>query len=73
MERWLSEHEFLVDNEITIADISAACELYQGKFIAMDLNQWPKVSAWLKRIVEDIPEVNEMHILMRKLAAISLK
>ena len=27
MERWLNENNYLCGNEITIADISAACEL----------------------------------------------
>lgn len=43
MERWLNENTYLCGNEISIADLSAACELVQGKFIEIDIKPWPQV------------------------------
>ena len=73
MERWLSEHTYLCGNEISIADLSAACELIQGKFIEIDLKLWPLVSVWLEKIISGIPEVSEVTKPMLKLAEMSLK
>ena len=73
MERWLSEHTYLCGNEISIADLSAACELIQGKFIEIDLKPWPLVSEWLEKIISGIPEVSEVTKPMLKLAEMSLK
>eukprot|EP00347_Sterkiella_histriomuscorum_P008931 403343194 len=61
MERWLTENIFLTGHQMTIADISAACELSQTRFIALDLSQWPKVQAWFNKIVVENPVVNEVH------------
>jgi glutathione S-transferase len=44
---------------MTIADISAACELDQSRFIALDLTKWPKVKAWLHYMIEETPEMLE--------------
>ena len=73
MERWLSENTYLCGNEISIADLSASCELIQGKFIEIDLKPWPLVSAWLDKIIFGIPEVSEVTKPMLKLAEMSLK
>ena len=73
IERWLNENKFLCGNEISIADLSAACEIYQTKFIELDLSKWPKTKEWIKRVVEDDPIVFEIHKPMIKLAAVSVK
>lgn len=73
MERWLSENTYLCSNEITIADLSAACELIQGKFIEIDLKKWPLVSAWLEKVIFGVPEIAEVTKPMLKLAQISIK
>ena len=44
MERWLTLNgKYLCGPEITIADLSAAHELDQTKFIEYDLTPYPKV------------------------------
>jgi glutathione S-transferase len=58
---------------MSIADLSAACEMYQGMFIELNLSKWPKTQAWLKKMVEEIPEMLEVHQPMIKLAQVSLK
>jgi glutathione S-transferase len=37
MERRLSETKYLCGDEMSIADLTAACELIQGKFLRLDL------------------------------------
>ena len=60
-------------DEISIADISAACELFQGRFIQLDLAKWPKVQAWEKALIYGVPELLEVHQPVMKLAEQSLK
>ena len=55
MERWLSEREFLCGNQKTIADISAAHEIDQTKWAQYDLSKWPKVKAWLHKMIDEDP------------------
>ena len=73
MERWLTVNPYLCGQLMTLADISASCELIQTKFIDMDLSKWPKTQAWLKRMIYDIPEMLEIHQQMFKFAEISVK
>ncbi len=61
IERWLGENPFLCGDEMTLADLTAACEMMQTKFIGLDLSKWPKIQAWLKKMVYDIPEMLEIH------------
>ncbi|CDW75323.1 glutathione s-transferase domain-containing protein [Stylonychia lemnae] len=69
MERWLAQSKYLCGEQMTIADISAACELIQTKFIAFDLAKWPKVQAWLKHMVEENPTILEVHQPFLKFAS----
>lgn len=54
-EYWLSDNKnkkFLITNQITLADLSAACELAQTRAIDLNLSEkYPKVNAWLERIM----------------------
>ena len=43
IERWLTVNEYLCGNEISIADLSAACEMIQGRFIEVDLSKHPLI------------------------------
>ena len=65
MEIWLSKTEYLCGDEITIADISAVCELLQVKFIGKKLTGFPKVEAWQNKLLE-IPEIKEAHFVVFK-------
>ena len=61
MDRWLNEgHKFIVTDEISIADLSAFCELTQTSFINLDLSKWKNVKEWYDRMLA-IPEVAEVH------------
>ena len=71
MEVWLTNNKFLCGSEISIADLCAAHELDQTKFIAFDLSPYPKVKAWLHHVIDESPEGMEVSKVMRKLAAVS--
>ena len=72
METWLTANKYLCGPEISIADISAAHEVDQTKFIAYDLTPYPKVKAWLHHVIDESREGTEVSTAMRKLAASSL-
>ena len=72
VEARLSKTSYLCGNEMTIADLSAACELDQTRFIGYDLSPYPKTQAWLFKMIDEQPVVLEIHKTMRKLAAMSL-
>ncbi len=60
---WLKDesHKYLVGNEITLADLSAACELASLLPIKEDiLKDFPKLKQWLLMMLE-IPEMQELH------------
>lgn len=60
---WLKDSPYLTGTEVTIADLSAACELAQTKAIKVfdDYpSKYPKVFAWLERMLA-IPEMKEIH------------
>ena len=69
MERWLGETEFLCGNQKTIADISAAHELDNTRFVSYDLSKWPKVQVWLDKMIDKDPIQLKIATPMRKLAA----
>ena len=73
IERWLSQNAYLCGNEISIADLSAACELIQGRFIEVDLSKHPLTKTWLDKIIFGIPEMAEIHKPVLKFAEASLK
>mmetsp|Transcript_1035 Transcript_1035/g.1405 ORF Transcript_1035/g.1405 Transcript_1035/m.1405 type:complete len:93 (+) Transcript_1035:358-636(+) len=52
LEERLTKTEFLCGDQMTIADISAACELDQIHFIGWSLDKWPKTKAWLAKMVD---------------------
>lgn len=68
MERWLTVTSYLCGNEVTIADISAAHELEQLRFIERDLSKYPKVKAWLHKVIDEDPVQLETVTRMREMA-----
>ncbi len=72
MERRLNKTTFLCSDEISIADLTAAAELAQSKFLAYDLSPWPKVKDWLARVLA-VPEMDKAHQSTYKLVEMSLK
>ena len=73
IEQRLAENEYLCGNEISIADLSAGCELDQIKFLGTDLATWPLAEKWLHKIIDENPPVLELHKTMRHFAAKSLE
>ena len=63
---WLAdpEQKYLISNEMTIADISAACEIATLKTYTIEgfnfEKEFPKVWAWLHRVLA-IPGMKEIH------------
>lgn len=63
METWLAKQQYLTGEEMTIADISAICELTQLELIQYDYTPYPKVKAWYDRL-RALPEVRETHLML---------
>ena len=72
IEDRLSKTKFLCSDQISIADLSAACELEQMRFIGIDLSKWPKTEDWLYRVIDENPPVLAIHEPIRKFAAMSV-
>ena len=54
LEARLMKTPFLCGEEASIADISAACELDQAKFIDLQLEgTYPKIQAWLHKMIDE--------------------
>ena len=57
---FLKDTKFLAGDEISIADLSAACEIMQLKCTPFDFGKFPKLEEWLNRCME-YPEMKEAH------------
>ena len=69
LERRLSKTRYLAGDEISIADISAAHELDQTRFVALDLTPWPETKQWLYRVIDEQPVMLKYAKVMRGFAA----
>ncbi|XP_055693139.1 glutathione S-transferase theta-3-like [Lutzomyia longipalpis] len=48
---WLRSGDFLIDNQLTIADIWAVCEIEQLSLTPLDvMKERPKLKAWMERV-----------------------
>lgn len=56
----LNGKNFLCGTELTLADISACCEMMQLDMIKYNFNQFPKTNAWLHRVIS-VPEIHQAH------------
>ena len=68
IEERLTKHPYLCGKDISIADISAACELEQMRIVDFSLDNYPKTKEWLHRCVDENPIMNEVHKPVRKFA-----
>jgi len=50
---------FFSDEKMSIADLSAVCEIVQLKTTDFDFKVFPKLDAWITRCMEEYPEVKE--------------
>jgi len=68
LEQWLTTNAYLCGSEISIADLSASQELFQTIFMNLDLKPYPKVEAWLNKIMEGTQEMKEVNAPVKKMA-----
>ena len=57
---FLKDTKFIGGNEITIADLSAVCEISQVLLLGVDLSVYPNLSTWFKNVMA-LPEVEKVH------------
>ena len=69
MERKLQHSRYLVGDEMSIADISAAHELDQTRFVSLDLTDWPETKQWLYRVIDEQPIMLKYAKVMRGFAS----
>lgn len=62
---FLKDNKFIGGEEISIADLSAACEVSQVLLLKVDLTQFKNLSLWFKRVME-IKEVANAHQIFFK-------
>lgn len=60
MDVWLGKTKYICGDEISIADLTAICEVTQLGFISKDISEYTNVSRWVKEMRE-IPEVKKVH------------
>ena len=68
LEAWLTATPYLTGSEITIADLSALCEVTGHRLVDFDLTPYPHVQAWVTRMFET-PAVAESHQALMELKA----
>lgn len=54
MERWLTAHQYLAGEEITLADVTAFPEVDQARMVDFDMTPFPRLTAWFERL-QQIP------------------
>lgn len=57
---FLGDKRYLNGDLISIADLSAASEIYQLVVVKFDFSPYPKIQAWMKRMLE-IKEFEDGH------------
>ena len=60
LDKMLEKNTYLAGDEISIADLSAACELHQIRFLEEDYSKYENVSRWMN-VMERIPEMGEVN------------
>jgi len=59
-EVFLEENKYLASDELSIADISAVCEIMNVKMTEFDFSPYPKMEDWLNRCMSH-EEMKEVH------------
>ena len=68
LEAWLTASPYLTGNEMSIADLSAVCEVTQHRIVEFDMSPYPHVQAWVNRLMEN-PVIAELHQVLNGLRA----
>lgn len=68
---WLKDQPFLSGNNVSIADLMAACELEQPSMAGYDVCEGrPLLTAWFQRVREAFhPHYDEGHVIVNKIRA----
>ena len=72
IEARLNQTPYLCGDQVSIADLSAACELDQVRFIDLKLDGYPKIKVWVYKMIDESPQVLEFHKQSRKFAALAV-
>jgi len=70
-ELWLSQgHTYIASDQISVADLFAACELEQPTMAGFDVTEGrPKLKAWLERVRQECgPFYDEAHAIVYRIA-----
>ena len=57
---YLGKNKFIAGDQISIADLSAVCEVSQVLLLGVDLSGYKNLSAWFQKIMA-MPEVEKVH------------
>ena len=62
MDNWLAKTKFLCGDEISIADLSAACELHNINYLDVQYKEYTNVTRWMQEMkrIPEMAEVNEL-------------
>lgn len=65
LETFLANDQYLVDDSLTVADISVACIVSSAAaaYAPLKPDKYPKTIAWLDRIKENYPIFDEMNTM----------
>lgn len=68
---WLSSSKYIVGDNLTIADLFAACEIEQVRLASYNpFEGRPKLSAWYDRVKQETnPFYDEAHVFLNKIVA----
>jgi glutathione S-transferase len=66
LDKFLANKKYLVDDEMTIADLMLSCELNQLQLINIDISKYKNVDNYIKRM-NSLPEMIEVNTYLDKL------
>ena len=58
IDNLLSKHKYLCGDELTIADLSAFCEIIEIPIIEVDYTAYKNINHWMQ-LMQSIPEIQE--------------
>ncbi|KAI7815383.1 glutathione S-transferase [Rhyzopertha dominica] len=69
---WLSQNRYIAGNEISVADLFAACEIEQPRMAGYDpKNGRPKLAEWLDRVRQETnPFYDEAHEVLNRAVSV---
>eukprot|EP01135_Chromosphaera_perkinsii_P007647 Nk52_evm103s914 gene=Nk52_evmTU103s914 len=62
------DKKFIVDNEISIADLLAVTEYTQFRILGRDFKEYPNIDKWIANVESSIPCFEECHAIINMVA-----